>query len=363
MANTFGGLILIGVAEDDEGCPVLPIAGIEFERGLEERVIQKVLSNIYPPFVPEVKACVREADQKTVVVIKIAQSQATPHAIAGRREIYLRTGNRNHPEDIATLERHEWLRDRRALSVQLKERILNASRERASKLYNEWLVTNPPRPGEQWHSFEDALLEFYAVPKFPYEIYGTPPRCEQLRRDFAVRDYSRTFDSFPFEAGSRRITQDSAIRILVCDNRKHYYFETGIYGNIFYRQGLLREEGGTQFIRAWEIIARLDQVLSYATAVYREFGFSGAIDLGLRITVRGGWPLREIDFGGAPPLSPFHNPLDPAISHFCEAPVAQLQAVEARGEIIADIFRAVAWGFDWNPPLNIVQRYFDRHRR
>jgi len=34
LANTLGGIILIGVEEDDENKPVLPIKGINFHRGL-----------------------------------------------------------------------------------------------------------------------------------------------------------------------------------------------------------------------------------------------------------------------------------------------------------------------------------------
>jgi len=39
MANTHGGIILIGVDENHENRPILPVVGIDFQRGLEERVI------------------------------------------------------------------------------------------------------------------------------------------------------------------------------------------------------------------------------------------------------------------------------------------------------------------------------------
>lgn len=37
MANTMGGIIIIGVQEDAESKPALPVTGIDFTRGLEER--------------------------------------------------------------------------------------------------------------------------------------------------------------------------------------------------------------------------------------------------------------------------------------------------------------------------------------
>jgi len=54
MANTFGGIILIGVKEDDQSKPVVPITGIDLGRGLSERVWNIILSNITPIVLPHV---------------------------------------------------------------------------------------------------------------------------------------------------------------------------------------------------------------------------------------------------------------------------------------------------------------------
>ena len=43
MANTLGGIILIGVEEDDENKPVLPLCGISFKKGLSEKVTNLLL--------------------------------------------------------------------------------------------------------------------------------------------------------------------------------------------------------------------------------------------------------------------------------------------------------------------------------
>src|SRR6266849_6417511 len=58
MANTLGGIILIGVEEDKQTTkPILPLKGIEFQRGLEERIMSIILTNITPPIFPEVVVC------------------------------------------------------------------------------------------------------------------------------------------------------------------------------------------------------------------------------------------------------------------------------------------------------------------
>jgi predicted HTH transcriptional regulator len=46
FANTYGGLILIGIEEDAQGKPKIPIKGIPFQRGLHETIINIILSTI-----------------------------------------------------------------------------------------------------------------------------------------------------------------------------------------------------------------------------------------------------------------------------------------------------------------------------
>lgn len=38
MENTLGGIIIVGVSEDDEAKPVLPLLGMEMRRGLVEQI-------------------------------------------------------------------------------------------------------------------------------------------------------------------------------------------------------------------------------------------------------------------------------------------------------------------------------------
>ena len=105
FANSLGGIIIIGVAEDKENKPTLPLEGITFEKGLEERVMNKILTNITPPIFPEIKVCPNKDSAKAYIVIRIPQSNQTPHAINKNTKVYFRTGNVNNPEDLADGDR------------------------------------------------------------------------------------------------------------------------------------------------------------------------------------------------------------------------------------------------------------------
>ena len=113
MANTYGGVILLGIEEDDDNKPILPIRGIEFRRGLSEKITNIILSNITPPIFPEIQVCKDSTENRAVLIIRIPQSHQTPHAISNNKQVYLRTGDINHPEEFATIEDIGWLSDNR----------------------------------------------------------------------------------------------------------------------------------------------------------------------------------------------------------------------------------------------------------
>jgi len=74
MANTLGGAVLIGVEEAIDGSPKVPPVGVEFVRGMEERVTNIVLSNITPPLFPAVAVCPNATRDRAVMVIRVPQT-------------------------------------------------------------------------------------------------------------------------------------------------------------------------------------------------------------------------------------------------------------------------------------------------
>ena len=154
FANTYGGLIIIGVEEND-GKPVDKPKGIKWERGLEERVYSITTSNITPPIFPEVQVCDPVKD-KTFVIIQIPQSTNTPHAIENNTKVYSRTGNISTPEELININELHWLARHRENAINLRNENINSVNDRYYSLIEYGKV-----------NIEFGELNMYIIPAYP----------------------------------------------------------------------------------------------------------------------------------------------------------------------------------------------------
>jgi hypothetical protein len=128
MANTYGGIVLIGISEED-GKPKPPFIGIGYERGMEERITQILISNTFPPLLPEIRVCQAEDKEHAFLIIRTAESDSSPHYIKQKTKAYIRTGNVTTPERIADADEIEWLRNRRQKAISFREYLLKNADE------------------------------------------------------------------------------------------------------------------------------------------------------------------------------------------------------------------------------------------
>ena len=141
FANTYGGIIFIGVDETKLGAAKLPITGVELRSGLRERILQKGLEAIDPPVLPDVHVipfasnpALSEPD-RALIIVEVAESPDAPHAVDSRTVVYLRGDNvSKHIDRKATIGEIEWFLNKRQKSLDLKNLLLDHSRERAEKM-------------------------------------------------------------------------------------------------------------------------------------------------------------------------------------------------------------------------------------
>lgn len=150
MANTQGGLILIGVPEivGDTGLPD-QLIGVPIERGintLRQRVISTAYDSIYPPVIPEVEAYqMDDRSDYAVVIVRVSPSDQTPHAVDKRRKVYVRVDSQSQPElyKLATIDELQWLFNKRKRGEKYLTGLIEAAQARSEVVLSVDPLINP----------------------------------------------------------------------------------------------------------------------------------------------------------------------------------------------------------------------------
>ena len=293
MANTFGGIIIIGVEEDKENKPIVPVEGIAFKRGLSERVISIILANLTPPVFPEIQVCTNETGEKALVVIRIPQSHQTPHAISNNTKVYLRTGDINNPEELATIDDVNWLNDHRSKSVDLRETLYQQAEMRYKAFYNR-VLTLLTAQGERIQETTSGIFTISTCPTYPHTVYRNPSQLSGIHEKIRIHDYFGTSGFFPPEdrlaRGMVTLVQDGVVFVRYTNQAECVlYTAVNSQGLYFFRQSIRQspaseENPSRDLLSGGEIVARIDEFLDTAENLYRVFGYWGYIDIEISLT-------------------------------------------------------------------------------
>jgi hypothetical protein len=356
MANTLGGIVLIGVAEDTENRPVVPVKGIEFKRGLSERVINIILGNITPPFIPEVSVASDVNQQRALIIIRIPQSHQTPHAISGNTQVYLRTGNRNKPEELAAVDHVEWLMNGRKKTEQFRDRLYKQAEARLKTLCLENFARRK-RTEESNAAVPDGWFLLSMCPLYPRDRLIEPPAMYQVYRDSEV-DLYRGMPVFPPQEGSYRIVQDGFIRH--SDDESTFYLELNSFGLYFYKQSIARvyPELPDKVIWSSEIFRRLDEFIDSGMKYYRLLGYWGTLEFRAALETVKGCVLRETNRNS-------HSPAltSPDDEVYFSTVVTAGALKEEKPRLILRAAQQIAWAFNWGLTPELLDGYYIQQRQ
>ncbi len=339
FANTFGGVILIGV-EDEDSRPKPPFRGIEYKDRLEERVWNIIVDNIYPPVFPEIRVCPPHND-RTFVIIRVPQSNETPHAIYNNTQVYARTGNRNKQEDLATVEQIEWLRNRRKKSEELRETLYRRAEERYQTICEQKKVRI---------EFAEFTLSF--VPLYPQKPLMITEEIEGVVNKMKV-----------WGGGNREFPRLSHFNLEpVQDGMIHFRFnkETGFithteinrFGLVFYREDLgsgIKENEESQTIKRVhlsKILDILDVSSESIVKFYNTVGYWGLVKV--KFSLAGLLGVRIVRLN---PKDYFTdeaekvNMTEKELSWKIVTSVSELNDFETRQNKLLSLGKEIAWSF------------------
>lgn len=352
FGNTFGGLIIIGI-EDQDSKPKPPFVGIEYTERLEDRVWNIILDNIYPPLFPEIRICPPK-ENKTFVITRVPESNETPHTIYNNTDVYIRTGNRNKPE-----EKREWLRYRRKKSEQLRELL----HDRAQERYRN--VCQAKQAESECGEFTLTICPLY--PQQP--LMG----LEQIETTFdGIRVEDTTGLQFPkrLEDGALQPVQDGMFYFFCQEHTKFFsYAELNKFGLLFYKDdsGWISKEENTKSVYASHLIGVLSLAFESAFRLYKFLGYWGLVEfrfslrklLGTRFI-----PLLKNEFSQwMQPKEVKEIYTEDELSWTLILSVNQLEDLSFRNNKLVELGRDIHWSFGWKIGKEKIEGFIEKRRQ
>lgn len=299
MANTLGGIILIGVdANKTTNSPNPNFTGINLVDGLSERVTSVVLGNITPPLMPEVKVCENHNSTMAVVFIRVPQSHMTPHAISSNSKVYIRTNDLSNPEKLATVDEIQWLMNMRKKSEDLKQNIHLLAVKRY-EIYRARIGAFLKEKHHPYSEKDNSTLCLTLCPVFPKEWFKNPYELSNAIDKYYTRDMYGTADKFPFSeqaiTGEKvNILQDAVCMLSEINNGERiFYTEFNSFGLLFFKQRLELKvtnpttqseiEAYHKYIELYEVLSRIKTMIISGHQFYNDLGYWGYVEFKIKL--------------------------------------------------------------------------------
>jgi hypothetical protein len=349
MANTFGGIVLIGVEETATGGGTVPIKGLPLAPGLRERVIQIGINSIYPPLIPEVHVVDFKSDHslsepdRAVVVIRVHESDEGCHAVDQRTTVYVRADNVSDWMRKATIEESDWLNQKRHKSLIEKDRIIQQAQRHAQE-YLTRLRTRFQRSTSE----PKGRFVIWTVPTFPRLPIGTPKALFDSTPKLVRRNLQTSPPSFPY--GNPCPILDGLY--LADDQTSEFYFTEIHQLGLVYTEHEFRwdkyQPGNLEFSPSGAAML-LRTAAEFGCYLYEQFGYYGLCDLHLELI---GVKDRAVK------LSHYRTPqiMDDILA--IERKVSTRIDNTVLLSICKEMIRDVYWAFGWEVSSERLQKDF-----
>jgi len=294
LANTSGGLIMIGVSEKAGTGKPEKIIGVENAQGedaLRRRVTEAAYDAIYPPILPEVQVCsLRDDPTRAVLIVRVAQSNHTPHAIDSRRKVYVRVDSLNKPhERLASLQELQWLWDRRRKTEEARDLLVEAAEERAKWARAEGTAdVSHSASTDHW-----PILRIWIGPHFysgrqAFLLSEVREIVLSLSRKRITSDFGTSFPTRAYETrsvgGGYCIFVSQTVQSRPASPAEYAeaeYIELGETGLVFseLRQVIQDERAGWPQLSIGSVLGHIDGFLKFAASVYEQADLWGLLSI------------------------------------------------------------------------------------
>lgn len=160
LANTYGGYIVFGVREKRKTNKPEEIVGLsEPEKDLDSKLTNTCYDKIMPPVFVESKHLTSEDKSLRVFLVRVPESDTTPHAVDGNTTVYIKVRDQKRPIAKADLGRIQWLANRRVRHVELRESLIERAFSRVPSII--------PRLRSSGRHYS---VEVVVVPKYPRSV-------------------------------------------------------------------------------------------------------------------------------------------------------------------------------------------------
>lgn len=340
FANTSGGYLLIGVETDDNNKPIIPIEGIPNQPQIEERLSGSASEGIYPPVPLDVGIVddIPNHPDNVVVVVRVNESQQSPHAIENFTKVHIRTGSTT---PLASIFRIEHLIKQRSKAQENTDEIVNRIENRIeNQIASRW-----PSPSPN--------IAVSARPVFPDRRLISPPQIYEYIKDQARNSRHRIpFNDSDPDFGTRQVTggvcfEGATLGLL--------YQELNEYGIVYHAYGLFKkqyeafhgpeDDEENRYLDLGDLVRDISKLILVAKDFYTKCGYLGETEVVAQLrNVRG----EKLMFDGDRHLSSIQRrqSLEPEISVSTECHAPDLIEFEKSANVIVELMAQLAWGFN-----------------